>query len=151
MEETQSCFRHCCSNSVASEWLTQNGWHRHPRLTQLVLGSQYTCHAGASGMIKVFSLENLTTFRDWNLFLVFPDQSFSANSSIYCLREAAKKNCFCEIWENERWNLGRKRRFSGQFVFFFEGFGPCLGISHPTHPHLGKISPKKRFFFGSFP
>ena len=20
----------------------------------------------------------------------------------------------------------------------FEGFGPCLGISHPTHPHLGK-------------
>ena len=24
----------------------------------------------------------------------------------------------------------------------FEGFGPCLGISHPTHPHLGEI-----FFF----
>ena len=33
----------------------------------------------------------------------------------------------------------------------FEGFEPCLGISHPTHPHLGKISQKKRFFFGSFP
>ena len=31
----------------------------------------------------------------------------------------------------------------------FEGFGPCLGISHP---HLGKISPKKTFFlFDSFP
>ena len=29
---------------------------------------------------------------------------------------------------------------------FFEGFGPCLGISHPTHPHLGKISQKKPFF-----
>ena len=32
----------------------------------------------------------------------------------------------------------------------FEGFGPCLGISHPTHPHLGKIS-QKNVFFGSFP
>ena len=32
----------------------------------------------------------------------------------------------------------------------FGGFGPCLGISHPTHPHLGKTSQKKRFFY-SFP
>ena len=24
---------------------------------------------------------------------------------------------FCEIWENERWNSGQKRRFSGWFVF----------------------------------
>ena len=35
--------------------------------------------------------------------------------------------------------------------FFFEGFGPCWGGSHPTHPHLGEISQKKTFFFGSFP
>ena len=28
----------------------------------------------------------------------------------------------------------------------FEGFGPCLGISHPTHPHLAKISQKNVFF-----
>ena len=42
--------------------------------------------------------------------------------------------------------MGRKRRFSGQFGFFFEGFGPCLGISHPTHPHLGEISQKNVFF-----
>ena len=27
---------------------------------------------------------------------------------------------FCENWENERWNLGRKRRFSGQFGFFWQ-------------------------------
>ena len=27
------------------------------------------------------------------------------------------------------------------------GFGPCLVISHPTHPYLGEISPKKRFIF----
>ena len=32
----------------------------------------------------------------------------------------------------------------------FEGFGPCLGISHPTHPHLGKLS-EKQCFFGSLP
>ena len=30
----------------------------------------------------------------------------------------------------------------------FEVFGPCLGISHPTHPHLGGISPKKLFCWG---
>ena len=28
----------------------------------------------------------------------------------------------------------------------FEAFGPCLGISHPTHPYLGEISPQKKFF-----
>ena len=49
---------------------------------------------------------------------------------------------FCEIWEIERWNSGRKRRFQGDFGGF-EGFGPCLGI---THPHLGEISQKKSFF-----
>ena len=35
------------------------------------------------------------------------------------------------------------------------GFGPCLGISHPTHPHLGEISNKQNVFFfwggGGFP
>ena len=31
----------------------------------------------------------------------------------------------------------------------FEGFGPCLGISHPTHPHLGEIS-QKTFFWRAF-
>ena len=29
----------------------------------------------------------------------------------------------------------------------FEGFGPCLGISHPTHTHLGAVSQKKREAF----
>ena len=31
------------------------------------------------------------------------------------------------------------------------GFGPCLGISHPTHPHLGEISQKKPGFFLAAP
>ena len=33
----------------------------------------------------------------------------------------------------------------------FEGLGPCLGISHLTHPHLGEISQEKRVFSYSFP
>ena len=37
--------------------------------------------------------------------------------------------------------ISSKRRF-----VFFEGFGPCLRISHPTHPHLGKISQNQTFF-----
>ena len=49
---------------------------------------------------------------------------------------------FCEIWESER--------FQGNFGGF-EGFGPCLGISHPNHPHLGEISKKTFFRGGTFP
>ena len=49
---------------------------------------------------------------------------------------------FCEIWENKRCNSGQKRQFSGWFGGGGggSGVGPCLGISHPTHPHLGKLS-----------
>ena len=47
--------------------------------------------------------------------------------------------------------FGSKKAIFGVIWGGFEGFGPCLGISHPTHPHLGKISQKKTFFFGSFP
>ena len=49
----------------------------------------------------------------------------------------------CEIWENKTWNSGQKFRFSG----WFRGeFGPCLGISNPTNPYLGKLSQITRFF-----
>ena len=44
-----------------------------------------------------------------------------------------------EIWVEKgdfRGNLGG-----------FEGFGPCLGFSHPSHPHLGEISFSSTFFF----
>ena len=55
--------------------------------------------------------------------------------------------CLGEIWENARWNSGRKGRFAG----VLRG----LAISHPTHPHLGEISQKKTsfvcLFFGGAP
>ena len=36
----------------------------------------------------------------------------------------------------------------GDFRGDFEGFWPCLGISHPTHPHLEKKTfPKKTVLF----
>ena len=47
--------------------------------------------------------------------------------------------------------FGSKRAIFGVIWGGFEGFGPCLGVSHPTHPHLGEISQKKRVFFGSPP
>ena len=48
--------------------------------------------------------------------------------------------------------FGSKRAIFGVIWGGLEGFGPCLGISHPTHPHLGEISQKKTiFFFGSPP
>ena len=48
--------------------------------------------------------------------------------------------------------FGSKKAIFGVIWGGFEGFGPCLGVSHPTHPHLGEISQKKPvFFFGSFP
>ena len=51
-----------------------------------------------------------------------------------------------------RQNLGKRKVKGSKKAIFaviwggFEGFGTCLGISHPTHPHLGKISPKKLSF-----
>ena len=51
----------------------------------------------------------------------------------------------------------RKVKFGSKKAIFaviwggFEGVGPCLGISHPTHPHLGKISQKKRSFLDASP
>ena len=47
--------------------------------------------------------------------------------------------------------FGSKRAIFGVIWGGFEGFGPCLGISHPTHPHLGEISPPKKVFFDAFP
>ena len=47
--------------------------------------------------------------------------------------------------------FGSKKAIFGAILGGFQGFGPCLGFSHPTHPHLGEISQKKHFFFGSFP
>ena len=43
--------------------------------------------------------------------------------------------------------FGSKKAIFGVIWGGFEVFGPCLGVSHPTHPHLGEISQKKRFFF----
>ena len=43
--------------------------------------------------------------------------------------------------------FGSKKAIFGVICGGFEGFGPCLGISHPTHPHLGEISQKNVFFF----
>ena len=46
----------------------------------------------------------------------------------------------------------KKGDFRGDLcVCFFEGFGPCLGIRHPTHPHLGILSKKTQCFLDGFP
>ena len=47
--------------------------------------------------------------------------------------------------------FGSKKAIFGVIWGGFEGFGPCLGVSHPTHPYLGEISQKKTFFFLAAP
>ena len=47
--------------------------------------------------------------------------------------------------------FGSKGAIFGVIWGGFEGFGPCLGVSHPTHPHLGEISQKKTVFFLAAP
>ena len=47
--------------------------------------------------------------------------------------------------------FGLKKAIFGVIWGGFEVFGSCLGVSHPTHPHLGEFSQKKRCFFYSFP
>ena len=39
----------------------------------------------------------------------------------------------------------------GDFRGDLRGFGPGLGISHPTHPYLRKISKKNGFIFLGLP
>ena len=84
-------------------------------------------------------------------------------SLLKCLREAAKKKrfflgnlsqiClpthppqgFCKIWENERWNLGRKRRFSGWFGGVLRGLNLVWESATPP-THIWERYPKKTGF-----
>ena len=88
----------------------------------------------------------------------------SINIVMYHVREGVKKNVF--FWEISPKcvyppthprvfvRFGRtkgeirveKEDFWGNLGGGFEGCGPCLGISHPTQPHLGEISQKTIFF-----
>ena len=43
--------------------------------------------------------------------------------------------------------FGSKKAIFGAILGGFQGFGPCLGFSHPSHPHLGEISFSSTFFF----
>ena len=57
---------------------------------------------------------------------------------------------FLEDLGKRKVKFGSKKAIFGVIWGGFEGFEPCLGISHPTHPHLGKISQKNVFFY-TFP
>ena len=54
------------------------------------------------------------------------------------------RQCFCEIWENEKWNLGRKRRFSGQFGGVLRGLDLVWESATPP-THTWERFPKKSF------
>ena len=56
---------------------------------------------------------------------------------------------FWEFWENERWNSGRKRRFSGRFGIL--GVWTLFGNQPPHTPTFGRNLPKKNFFFLRLP
>ena len=58
---------------------------------------------------------------------------------------------FCEIWENERWNSGQIRRFSGWFRGVLRGLDLVWKSATPP-THIWERSPKKkRFFFWQLP
>ena len=58
---------------------------------------------------------------------------------------------FCEIWENERWNSGRKRRFSGWFGGVSRGLDLVWESATPP-THIWERSPQKNgVFFYTFP
>ena len=78
------------------------------------------------------------------------------------IREGVKKTFFWETFPKSVYPTSHSRVFvrfgrkkgkiqveKGDFqgdLGVYEGFGPCLGISHTTHPHLGEISQKNVFF-----
>ena len=53
---------------------------------------------------------------------------------------------FCEIWENERWNLGRKSRFSGWFGGVLRALDLVWESATPP-THIWERTPKIFFFF----
>ena len=97
-----------------------------------------------------------------NIFLreVLPKESRPKNTVLF-------GKVFPNVWTHSSnppgflWDFGkRKVKYRSKMAIFgmiwggFEGFGPCLGISHPTHPHLGNFPPKKAsfsFFLGELP
>ena len=96
----------------------------------------------------------------YNLHLNLSLSNFFAPLS---LGKASKKTFFWEISPKSVYPPTHPRVFvrfgktkveirveKGDFRGYFQGFGPCLGISHPTHPPLGEIS-QKNVFLDAFP
>ena len=81
--------------------------------------------------------QNLHNTGHWGFWLRPSGWSWTCEVRRWCFQY-----CLGEIWENARWNSGRKGRFAG----VLRG----LAISHPPHPHLGEIS-QKNFFLDAFP
>ena len=108
-------------------------WLVHYFIIDWVLGPQEPLGTLLSDWINALTTKPFACFREsvkTNFLL--------GDLSKICLTTRPPQG-FCE---NERWNSGRKKA-----IFGFEGFGPCLGITQPTHPHLGEISQKKSFFY----
>ena len=57
---------------------------------------------------------------------------------------------FCEIWENERWNLNRKGRFLRWFGGVLRGLDLVWESATPP-THIWERYPKKKVFFYTFP
>ena len=116
-------------------------------------------------LVAIFLWCNVCIFGELHLWwIIFWLQYF------FGVREAAKKKkrfflgdlsqiClpthppqgFCEIWENERWNSGRKGRFSGWFGGVLRGLDLVWESATPP-THIWERSPKKnRFFFLAAP
>ena len=74
---------------------------------------------------------------------------FLGDLSQICLSTHTPTPGFLGVLGERKVKFGSKRAIFGVIWGGFEGFGPCLGVSHPTHPHLGEISQKKRFFLAA--
>ena len=88
-------------------------------------------------------LSGPSTLSEW-LIGEAPLTRFFGESFTKSVYPSTHPRVFVRLGETKGENWVEKGDFRGDF---FEGFGPCLGISHPTHPHLGKISQKKFFFW----
>ena len=95
-------------------------------------------------ILLFFKYENNWKMVDIYFLREIVSKFFLGDLSQICLSTHPSQG-LCEIWENKRWNLGQRGRFSG--LFFFLGVWTLFGNPPPHPPTFGRSLPKKTFLF----
>ena len=106
---------------------------KHCKSTKRILASFGVGHGVGNGFGHMLTIASVTD-------VVIGTVTGSVLRSFYLelpLKKSGRVFGSCHILHPPPTNPSTQKEISG--VIFFVEFGPCLGIRHPTHPHLGKV------------